>query len=246
LVARARELIEAPLKHHALLREIKAKPVKGVLFAGESGTGKTMLARIIASEAGATFFLVNGPDIISKWYGDSQRILGAIFRRAMSEDRAIIFFDELDSIAGHRTDESHEESQRVVARLLTLMDGFTLASNLIIIAATNRPKAIDKALLRPGRFDWQLNFPLPDLDSREAILRAACCRLSAQGDLPHDRVAAKTEGWTGADLTAIFSEAALLAAKDGRSILITEDYLAGHERAARARQEKSARNERAS
>lgn len=238
IVRRARELIEIPLRHHDLLLKIKAKPVKGVLFAGPSGTGKTHLARILASQAGATFYLVNGPDILSKYFSDSMRILRAIFDDARKQDRALIFFDEIDSIAGHRTSDSHEESRRVVAQLLTLMDGFSLGSNLIVVAATNLPEAVDAALLRPGRFDWQLNFQSPDSAGRCDILRVSASRLSIDPDLPHAYIAARTENWTGAELAGILGEAALLAAADNRDKILTEDYLEGFRRTSQMREEK--------
>jgi transitional endoplasmic reticulum ATPase len=197
VVARAQELIEVPLKHHDRLARINARPIKGVLFTGDPGTGKTMLARIIANRSGAEFLEISGPQFISKWVGQSEEILRLIFDYARKKERCIIFFDEIDSVAGQRSDESHESSRRVVAQLLTLMDGFTSADNVVVIAATNRPQDVDVALLRPGRFDWEIKFPYPGLDDREAILRTSQKRHQVHGDLPHAYVAAKTDGWTG-------------------------------------------------
>lgn len=232
MVARAQELIEVPLAHHDRLAKINARPIKGVLFTGGPGTGKTMLARIIANRSGAEFLEISGPQFISKWVGQSEEILRLIFDYASKQERCIIFFDEIDSVAGKRSDESHESSRRVVAQLLTLMDGFSPADNVVVIAATNRPQDIDVALLRPGRFDWEINFPYPDRDDREEILRTSQSRHQTRGQLPHEYVAGTTEGWSGAELAAIWTEAALLAVSDERDAIGVEDYLGGYQRVA--------------
>lgn len=232
VVARAQELIEVPLEHHERLATIKARPIKGVLFTGEPGTGKTMLARIIANQSGAEFLEISGPQFISKWVGQSEEILRLVFDYAAKQERCIIFFDEIDSVAGQRSGESHESSRRVVAQLLTKMDGFTAAHNVVVIAATNRPEDIDVALRRPGRFDWEIHFPYPDRNDREQILRASERRHTVRGDLPHPYVAGKTEGWSGADLAAIWTEAAGLAVIDERAAIGVEDFLGGYERVA--------------
>lgn len=236
VVRRAHELIELPLARREQLKKIGAKPIKGVLFTGPPGTGKTMLARIIAKVAGATFYEISGPTVFSKWYGESEEILRRIFSDASKKAPAIIFFDEIDSVAAQRNEEAHEASKRVVAQLLTLMDGFSADANVIVIAATNRPQDIDIALRRPGRFDWQIDFPLPDRSDREAILQISARELATAGSLPHAWVSANSEGWSGAELSAIWKEAALLAADDDREIIMTEDYLAGHERVGAQRQ----------
>ena len=235
VVNRARELIEVPLKYSSELTKIGARPIKGVLFTGRPGTGKTMLARIIASSTDAAFYEISGPEIFSKWYGQSEEVLRRIFEDAAKQDRALIFFDEIDSVAGQRDDETHEASRRVVAQLLTLMDGFTSDNNVLVIAATNRPQDIDIALRRPGRFDWELDFPLPNIHDRFEILTAVSRRLTTTGALPHTQVSRDTEGWSAAELAAIWSEAALLAVQDRRESIVAEDYIGGFERVSAVR-----------
>ena len=230
VVERARELIELPLKHKDALSKIGARPIKGVLFTGAPGTGKTMLARIIANNTDSIFYEISGPEVFSKWYGQSEEIIRKLFEDAAKQERAIIFFDEIDSVASRREDKSHEASRRVVAQLLALMDGFSKDDNVVVIAATNRPQDIDAALRRPGRFDWEIHFPLPDRHDRELILQASALNLSIYGPLPHEWVAMNTESWSSADLAAIWSEAALLAVEDDRSQIIVEDYIGGFER----------------
>ena len=235
VVARARELIEVPLLHGERLRSIGARPVKGVLFTGEPGTGKTMLARIIASQADASFYEISGPEIFSKWYGQSEELLRKLFEAARAQKRAILFFDEIDSIAAQRDDESHEVSKRVVAQLLTLMDGFTSDTNVVVIAATNRPQDLDVALRRPGRFDWEIEFPYPDPVDRLDILIKTAKLHRTRDDLPHSQVAALSDGWSAAELAQIWSEAALLAVEDSRGEICEEDYIGGYERVMRYR-----------
>jgi transitional endoplasmic reticulum ATPase len=235
VVERAKELIELPLKHRAALQTIGARRIKGVLFTGPPGTGKTMLARIIANRAEAKFYEIRGPEIFGKWYGESEGILRGIFGHASKQKSSIIFFDEIDSVATQRA-ESHEASRRVVAQLLSLMDGFTPDENVMVIATTNRPQDIDGALRRPGRLDWEITFPLPDLEDRKEILEVWGKKLNTVGVLPHDLIAAKTELWSAAELAAIWTEAALFAVADGgRDAIVAEDYVGGYERVASLR-----------
>lgn len=231
VVERAKDLIEVPLKYRDALTEINARPIKGVLFTGPPGTGKTMLARIIARETVSAFYPISGPEVLTKWFGESEETLRNIFDAAAAEeDGAIIFFDEIDSVASARGSTSHEASRSVVAQLLTKMDGFKTSTNVIVIAATNRPEDIDPALRRPGRFDWEIRFSEPEEQDREKILRASSRRLTTDDDLSHAFVARDSRSWSAADLAAIWSEAALVAAKDGRRKISDEDYLIGFEK----------------
>ena len=236
VVSRAQELIEVPLQNREALSEIGARPIKGVLFTGKPGTGKTLLAQIIAHQSEADFYKISGPEIFSKWVGQSEELLRKLFDKASNSDKAIIFFDEIDSVAAQRDDESHESSTRVVAQLLTLMDGFSSKANVVVIAATNRPQDLDVALLRPGRFDWEIHFPYPNQSDREDILTKTARRLKTRGPLPHGDIAAKSEGWSAAELTAILTEAALLAVEDGRREIHEEDYIGGYQRRSRYRE----------
>jgi len=235
VVARAQELIETQLERRKKLDKIKARPVRGVLFTGPPGTGKTHLARIIARESGAEFYLVSGPEIVSQWVGSSEDTLRKIFDAATTSEasRAIIFFDEIDSIAERRGRDSHESSRRLVAQLLTLMDGFDdKGKSVMVIAATNRAEALDPALLRPGRFDWEIEFGMPDLSDRLEILKVGAGKLTTSGELPLEDVAALTAGWSAAELTAIWTEAALVAAGDDRGAIAAEDLAVAYERVA--------------
>ncbi|MBL4761012.1 MAG: 26S protease regulatory subunit [Mariprofundaceae bacterium] len=235
VIQRARELIETQFKSRDNLNKIGARPLKGVLFSGPPGTGKTHLARIIAHSTKADFYLISGPSIVSKWVGDTEDTLRKIFDAAISSKsgRAIIFFDEIDSIAERRSGETHEASKRLVAQLLTLMDGFEENSkSVIVIAATNRAETLDPALMRPGRFDWEIEFGTPTTNDRFEILQVAAKRLQTRGDLPFYEVAVLTEGWSAAELTSLWSEAALLAAGDDRAKIAAEDMVQAYERIA--------------
>ena len=228
---RAVELIETQLDKRSKLDAIGARPVKGVIFTGPPGTGKTYLARIIAHASKATFYLVSGPSIVSKWVGDSEDTLRRIFDAAKEDDRAIIFFDEIDSIAERRSGDTHEASKRLVAQLLTLLDGFDQGrGNVVVLAATNRIEVVDPALLRPGRFDWEIRFGLPTLEDRLDILKVGTRGLEVQGSLPLQEIAERTEGWSAARLSSIWTESALVAAGDDREFISGEDLAQGFER----------------
>ena len=236
VIERARELIETQISNRDALQRIGARPIKGVLFTGPPGTGKTHLARIIASETDADFFSVSGPEIVSKWLGDTENRLRELFDAATNSKhgRAILFFDEIDSIAERRSDDSHEASRRLVAQFLTLLDGFdTRQSNVIVIAATNRIEALDPALTRPGRFDWEIEFGMPSLLDRLEILRIGTKQIRCDEDLPLLDVALRTHDWSPARLTSIWTEAALVAVADKRDQIAGEDIAQAFERVAR-------------
>lgn len=235
VIERAYELIEVPLEHGEVLDRIGARPVRGVLLTGPAGTGKTLFARIMAAKSGAEFYLINGPEVLSKWYGQSEELVRMIFADARKQ-RSIVFFDEIDSVAGRRTEAAHEVSNRVVATLLTELDGFSKSEHrLMVLATTNRPEDVDEALRRPGRLDWQIEFRLPDEAGRTDILRKSAIGKRVADDLPLEAIARRSDGWSGAELTSIWTEAALLAVQDRRDQIQFEDCLGGWERAARQR-----------
>ncbi|MFI8530518.1 ATP-binding protein [Streptomyces aquilus] len=239
IIERAKELIEIPLERHEALTKIGARPIKGVLFTGPPGTGKTMLAKIIAHRADAEFYEISGPEVLSKWYGQSEELIRKIFEDAAAQERAIVFFDEMDSLASKRRDDSHEASRRIVGQLLSAMGGFTADTNVVVIATTNRPQDLDPALRRPGRFDWEINFPMPNMEDRRAILEVSARRLNKGEDLPHEEIAEKTSNWSPAELVAIWSEAALLAVMESRDAIFSDDYICGFERVAQHRKRTS-------
>lgn len=236
VVIRAKELIETQLERRAELDAIGARPVKGILFTGPPGTGKTHLARIIANQAGANFYDISGPSIVSKWVGDTEDLLRKIFDHAegSKSGKSIIFFDEIDSIAESRSGDSHEASRRLVAQFLTLMDGFDSSkSATVVIAATNRADALDPALTRPGRFDWEIEFGLPTLLDRLAILEIGTRKIQCSRDLPLIDIAIRSHDWSAARLTSIWTEAAMIAASDRRKQIAGEDMAQAYERVAR-------------
>jgi transitional endoplasmic reticulum ATPase len=235
VVSEARELVESQFQYRKFADRIGARPLRGILFTGPPGTGKTHLARIIAKETKADFYLVDGPSLVSKWVGSSERALRDVFAQAEAapSGRAIIFFDEIDTIAEKRTDQTHEMSRRLVGQFLTLMDGFRQDAAVIVVAATNRLEALDPALLRPGRFDRQVAFRAPNVLDRLQILRVGAAQLRTASDLPFEDVATLTEGWSAADLALIWTEAAQVASRDQRSQISAEDMVLGYERAER-------------
>jgi len=213
---RIREMIELPLRHPELFRRLGIDPPKGVLLYGTPGTGKTLIAKAVASESGANFLSIQGPEIMSKYYGQSEEKLREIFDEAEKESPSVIFIDEIDSIAPKRDEVQGEVERRVVAQLLTLMDGLSSRGNVIVIAATNREDAIDPALRRPGRFDREIEIGVPDKVGRKEILQIHTRGMPIQGDdVSRDRMlnefADITYGFVGADLAALAREAAMKA-----------------------------------
>ena len=213
---RVREMIELPLRHPELFRRLGIDPPKGVLLYGPPGTGKTLIAKAVANESGANFYSIQGPEIMSKFYGQSEEKLREKFDDAEKNAPSIIFIDELDSIAPKRDEVQGEVERRVVAQLLTLMDGLSSRGNVIVIAATNREDAIDEALRRPGRFDREIEIGVPDRDSRKEVLEIHTRGMPIAGDDFSrsgllDEFAAITHGFVGADLAALGREAAMKA-----------------------------------
>jgi transitional endoplasmic reticulum ATPase len=208
---KVREMIELPLKHPILFRTLGIDPPKGVLLYGPPGTGKTMIAKAVANETNAHFASINGPEIISKYYGESEKQLREFFDDAAENAPAIIFIDELDSIAPKREDVTGEVERRVVAQLLTLMDGMQGRDNVIVIAATNRQDAIDQALRRPGRFDREIYIGVPDKKGRKEIIDIHTRSMPISDDFDVDWALENTYGFVGADISALAREAAMKA-----------------------------------
>ena len=206
-----RELVELPLRHPELFKRLGIEPPKGVLLIGPPGTGKTLLAKAVANEANAYFIAINGPEIISKYYGESEARLREIFEEAKRNAPAIIFIDEIDAIAPKREEVTGEVEKRVVAQLLTLMDGLQERGQVIVIAATNRPDAVDPALRRPGRFDREIWINPPDVRGRLEILQVHTRNMPLDRDVDLRKLAEMTHGYTGADIAALAREAAMRA-----------------------------------
>ncbi|OLY82516.1 Transitional endoplasmic reticulum ATPase [Smittium mucronatum] len=208
-MAQIRELVELPLRHPQLFKSIGIKPPRGILMYGPPGTGKTLIARAVANETGAFFFLINGPEIMSKMAGESESNLRKAFSEAEKNSPSIIFIDEIDSIAPKRDKTNGEVERRVVSQLLTLMDGLNSRSNLVVMAATNRPNSIDPALRRFGRFDREIDIGIPDPIGRLEILRIHTKNMKLAEDVDLEQIASETHGYVGSDLAALCSEGAM-------------------------------------
>ncbi len=208
---KVREMIELPLKHPELFRRLGIDPPKGVLLHGPPGTGKTMIAKAVATETNAHFTAINGPEVISKYYGESEKQLREIFDEAANNAPAIVFLDEIDSICPKREDVSGEVERRVVAQMLTLMDGMQGRDNVIVIAATNRRDAIDPALRRPGRFDREIEIGVPDRFGRKEIIEVHTRGMPISDDFDVDWVLENSYGFVGADIAALVRESAMKA-----------------------------------
>jgi len=208
-VRRVREIVELPLRRPEAFERLGVAPPKGVLLHGPPGCGKTLIARVVAHETDAAFFTINGPEVIHKFYGESEARLREIFDQATRQAPSIIFLDELDAIAPRRDRVVGDVEKRVVAQLLTLMDGLAQRPQVVVLAATNLPNAIDPALRRPGRFDREVAIPIPDRDGRREILDVHRRQMPLADDVDLGHLAAVTHGFVGADLEALCREAAM-------------------------------------
>ena len=210
-VARVREMIELPLRHPELFKRLGVEAPKGVLLHGPPGTGKTLLAKAVANETNASFYTIGGPEIMSKYYGESEEKLRNIFEQAEKNAPSIIFIDEIDSIAPKREEVSGEVERRIVAQLLSLMDGMSSRGKVVVIGATNRVNAVDPALRRPGRFDREIELGVPDRDGRLEILQIHARGMPLAKDVDLEKLADISHGFVGADLQALSKEAAMRA-----------------------------------
>ncbi|NPA99260.1 MAG: proteasome-activating nucleotidase [Crenarchaeota archaeon] len=222
-----REVVELPLKNPDLFREVGIEPPKGVLLYGPPGCGKTLLAKAVAHEAGATFISIVGSELVQKFIGEGARIVREVFRLARKKAPAIVFIDEIDAIAARRLDigtSGEREVQRTLMQLLAEIDGFRPLDNVKIIAATNRIDILDPAILRPGRFDRLIEVPLPDLEGRYEIFKVHTRRMKLR-DVDLYELARRTEGATGAEIKAIVTEAGYNAIREGRKYVVMVDFI---------------------
>jgi transitional endoplasmic reticulum ATPase len=212
-VQKIREMIELPLRHPEIFERVGVEAPKGVLLYGPPGTGKTLLAKAVANETNANFYSIGGPEIMSKYYGESEEKLRQIFKEAQENAPSIIFIDEIDSIAPKREEVSGELEKRIVSQLLSLMDGLQSRGKVVVIGATNRPDALDPALRRPGRFDREIELGVPDESSRLDILHIHTRGMPLEKDVKLEQMARVTHGFVGADLAALVKEAAIRAVR---------------------------------
>ena len=208
-IKKIREMVELPLRHPEIFTRLGISPPAGVLLHGPPGTGKTLIAKAVANESEANFILVNGPEIINKYYGESERKLREIFDQAQKDAPSIIFIDEIDAVAPKREETYGEVERRVVATLLTLMDGLKDRGRVVVIGATNRPNALDPALRRPGRFDREIQVGVPDNKGRLSILKIHTRNMPLTDKVNLDNIASVTHGFVGADVAALAKEAAM-------------------------------------
>jgi transitional endoplasmic reticulum ATPase len=210
-IQRIREMVELPLRHPELFQRLGIEPPRGVFLYGPPGCGKTLLAKAVANESDANFYVISGPEIMSKFYGESEARLREIFQKAQETAPSIVFIDEMDAIAPKREEVTGEVERRVVAQLLSLMDGMGTRGNIIVIGATNRPNAIDPALRRPGRFDREIEIGVPDKQGRNEIVQIHTRNMPLAEDVDIKRLSDITHGYTGADISSLSREAAMKA-----------------------------------
>ena len=228
-IRRIREMVELPLRHPEIFQRLGIDPPKGVLLHGPPGGGKTLLARAVANESDANFYAINGPEIMSKFYGESEARMRKMFEDAEKNAPSILFIDEIDAIAPKRSEVTGEVERRVVAQLLASMDGLKGRGNVIVIGATNRPDAIDPALRRPGRFDREVEIGIPDRDGRFEILQIHTRGMPLSEDVELKHTSEITHGYTGADLEALCREAAMKALRRYLPQIDLEDKRIPHE-----------------
>ncbi|MFA6049375.1 MAG: CDC48 family AAA ATPase [Candidatus Micrarchaeia archaeon] len=210
-----KEAVELPLSHPEKFEKLGIRPVRGILLFGHPGTGKTLLAKAVATESEANFIAIRGPELLSKWIGESEKGVREVFRKARSAAPCIVFIDEIDAIVPSRgTDEGSHVTERMVNQLLTELDGIQNLKDVVVIAATNRPDIIDPAVLRPGRFDKLIQIPLPDEATRLAVLKVHSAKMPIAKDVNFQQIAKATEGYSGADLEALCREAGMHALRE--------------------------------
>lgn len=228
-IQKIREMVELPLRHPELFERLGIEAPKGVLIYGSPGTGKTLLAKAVANESEANFIPIAGPELVSKFVGESEERLRQVFKEAEENAPTIIFMDEIDAIAPKREEVTGEVERRIVSQLLTLMDGLKTRGQVIVIAATNRPNAVDPALRRPGRFDREIEIGVPDRKARLEILQIHTRNMPLADDVNLEELASMTHGYTGADITSLTKEAAMKALRRVLpSINLEEDFIPPH------------------
>merc|ERR550537_242166 len=227
-VRELREVIELPLTNPELFVRVGIKPPKGVLLYGPPGTGKTLLARALASNINATFLKVVASAIVDKYIGESARVIREMFGFAKDHQPCVIFMDEVDAIGGSRFSEgtsADREIQRTLMELLNQLDGFEQLGQVKMVMATNRPDILDPALLRPGRLDRKIEIPLPNEASRLDILKIHATAITKRGDIDYESVVRLADGFNGADLRNVCTEAGLFAIRDDRDYVLEEDFM---------------------
>merc|ERR1712012_426185 len=224
LKLKLRQAVEWPIKHPEVFTRMGITPPKGLLMYGPPGCSKTMIAKALANESGLNFLSIKGPELFSKWVGESERAVREVFRKARQVKPAIIFFDEIDAVGGSRggSGGGGKVGDRVLAQLLTEMDGVETLTGVTIVAATNRPDMMDQALLRPGRLDRVVYVPLPDLETRRKVLEVHTRKIPLATDVNLEEVAQSTEGYSGAEVAAVCNEAALAALEESVDTQVVE------------------------